>query len=176
MNRIILSRPLARKLAELPKLYEETVGVLFANINNGIEFYSSLRLLGIGEPGEVTTDREYTKVANTIIDNDRDAITREFHTHSRGTVQKYRSYYAEKFSRGDLKYISKRDIGYAHFLVTPETIRLVERTQNGIEERGFEVMDFTRQDEWNQYFVDTFEFYRKKLGIPRKSSSVHLLH
>ena len=81
-------------------------------------------MTGVGSEGHVQAEPERIEVANEFFRKNPDYKLVKFHTHSVGTIERFGSYYARHFSKGDIKGIQehlRHDRDFIAMLVTPET-------------------------------------------------------
>jgi hypothetical protein len=120
---VLITKNLEAKLDSLPDLKEEVSGVLLYREKNGCCVVEYIFLTGADEEGYVDIRSERADIINEFFKMNPDYNYVEFHTHSRGTIEKYGQHYARNFSPGDLKVLrdkSDNSSDYMSMLITPE--------------------------------------------------------
>ncbi len=160
---VLISKGLEAQLDSLTSLGEEVSGVLFYREQNGCCVVENMFLTGGDEAGYVDIRSERADIVNEFLKVNPDYNYVEFHTHSRGTVEKYGQHYARAFSEGDMGAFQEKlnnSIDYMSMLVTPETKILY-----GINSPNFvSVEDFVGYREREQEISEALNVIAKNLG------------
>jgi hypothetical protein len=92
----------------------------------------ALFMTGVGSAGHVQAQPDRMEVANELFRRNPDYRFVKFHTHSKGTIEKFGDYYAKHFSQGDIDGIKEQlryDRDFIAMLVTPK-IKLLSGIDN----------------------------------------------
>lgn len=124
MTRIVLlPRNLESKLDNLTELVEEVNGILLYRPRVNECLLEAMFITGLGTEGHVISEQKRIELANQFFKKNPNYKFVRFHTHSKGTIKKYSSYFAKHFSQGDIDSIKeqlKLDRTFIAMLVTPE--------------------------------------------------------
>lgn len=121
---VILPRELEHRLNNLTNLVEEVDGTLLYRRLEDYCLIDSIFMMGVGKEGHVQAQPERIKIANEFFKRNPDYRFVKFHTHSKGTIDKFGQYYATNFSAGDIdtfKDMLEDDKEFMAMLVTPTT-------------------------------------------------------
>ncbi|HTY44189.1 MAG TPA: hypothetical protein VMC80_03025, partial [Patescibacteria group bacterium] len=94
---VVLPREIDRRLDNLTGLIEEVNGILLYRSAGEYCPIEQSFMLGVGSAGEVEPQRDRIEVANEFFRRNRDYKFVRFHTHSKGTIEKYGNYYSQNF-------------------------------------------------------------------------------
>lgn len=122
-RKVLLPREISKKLTDLTRLVEEVNGILLYRRRGIYCFIDALFITGTGIAGHVDALLERVKIINEFFRVNSDYQFIKFHTHSKGTIEKFGQYFAKNFSREDINYIKKQlkhNRDYIEMLVTPE--------------------------------------------------------
>ena len=123
-RKVLLPRELDGRLSNLTELTEEVDGILLYRRQDDFCPIEALFMTGVGSAGHVQAQPERMEVANEFFRRNPNYQFVKFHTHSKGTIERFGQYYARHFSQGDIDGI-KEQLGYDKnfmvMLVTPET-------------------------------------------------------
>lgn len=120
---IVLTKDIESRLDTLPMTREEVNGILLYRQRGEYCPIDKCFIMGIGNEGLVTYQKDRIKVANEFLRRNKDYHYVMFHTHTMGTIRRHGDYFARNFSRDDIDEFRRigfdaNDIG---MLVTPET-------------------------------------------------------
>ncbi|MGV8086247.1 MAG: hypothetical protein ACP5N1_01325 [Candidatus Woesearchaeota archaeon] len=121
---VLLPNELDGRLDTLTNLVEEINGILLYRQNGIYCPIEALFMTGIGSAGHVQSQSDRMEIANEFFKRNPDYKFVKFHTHSRGTIEKFGSHYARHFSQGDIDGMKEQlryDKNFMAMLVTPET-------------------------------------------------------
>lgn len=121
---VILPGELEQRLNNLTNLVEEVDGVLLYRRLEDYCLIESIFMMGVGKEGHVQAQLERIKIANDFFRRNPDYRFVKFHTHSKGTIDKFGEYYATHFSEGDIdtfRDMLEDDKEFIAMLVTPTT-------------------------------------------------------
>lgn len=134
-NVVVLSKNHYEQITLATEINNEVTGVLIGGeeIINGDTYFTTnyVYVLGVGTAGSCLPEQRKIDVVNRIVkemNEEGKAYTMiQFHTHTKGTIEKYGEYYTDHFSSGDYNSFeaaereSERGI-YNHVLFTPTHI------------------------------------------------------
>lgn len=171
---IILPRVLDTKLDRLTELVEEVNGVLLFRSRGETCPLETLFVTGVGSgddsEGHVQSTQQGLDVINTFFREFPDYKFIKFHTHSKGTIERYGDYYARHFSSGDIEVYREQlreNRNFLALLATPETRLLM-----GIDNPTLSYATFEGQAECNRLVDEALERISERLGYdPRKTFS-----
>ena len=164
MSRIVvLPRNMERKLDKLTGLEQEVNGVLFYIEQGGYCPLETLFLTGVGTESHVQSQPERMEIVNEFLKGNPTYQFVKFHTHSKGTIEKFGEYYAQNFSQGDIEGMKRQLEHHRDFiamLVTPETKLL-----SGIDNPKLEVVDnFSGYQKKNKAVQSALNVIKRNLG------------
>lgn len=162
-RKVLLPRELEGRLDNLTALTEEVDGILLYRRQNDYCPIEALFMTGVGSAGHVQAQPERMEVANEFFRRNPDYQFIKFHTHSKGTIDRFGQYYARHFSQGDIDGIKEQlryDRDFMAMLVTPETKLL-----NGIANPELLVVnDFPRYQNRSQVVNQSLKVIAGNLG------------
>lgn len=123
-RKVLLPRNLERRLDNLIGLTEEINGILLYRRQMDYCPIEEIFITGVGSVGHVQAQPERMEIANEFFRRNPDYRFIKFHTHSKGTIERFGQYYAMHFSQADISGIEeqlKYDREFMAMLVTPET-------------------------------------------------------
>ena len=138
-RQVFLPRDMETKLNTLTGLVEEVNGILLYRPKGDCCPLEALFMTGIGSEGHVRSAPKRMEIVNEFFSKNPDYRFIKFHTHSKGTIEKFGNHYAQHFSQGDFDGIQeqlKHDRDFMAMLATPETKILY-----GIDEPELIVVD-----------------------------------
>ena len=122
-RKVLLPREIDGRLNNLTGLVEEVDGIHLYRRQGDYCPIEALFMTGVGSAGHVQAQPDRMEVANEFFRRNPDYQFVKFHTHSKGTIERFGDYYARHFSQGDIDGI-KEQLGYDRdfiaMLVTPE--------------------------------------------------------
>lgn len=122
-RKVLLPREIEKRLDNLTGLVEEVDGILLYRKQGNYCPLESLFMTGVGSEGHVQAQTDRMEVANEFFRRNPDYQFVKFHTHSKGTIERFGEYYARHFSQGDIDGIKEQiryDGDFMAMLVTPE--------------------------------------------------------
>ena len=123
-RQVLLPRELESRWDNLTGLVQEVDGILLYRSQIDYCLLETLFVTGVGTEGHVQALPERIEIANEFFQRNPDYRFVKFHTHSKGTINKFGQYYANHFSQGDIDGIKnqlKEDRDFIALLITPET-------------------------------------------------------
>ncbi len=160
---IFLPTELSTKLDALTELKQETCGILLYRPTNNLCPLESMFITGVGTEGHVQSSEDRVKISNAFFEHNPDYRFVKFHTHSRGTIEKYGSYFATHFSQEDIDGIKqqlKLDKDYISLLATPKT-----KIVCGMDNPQLQIGDpLNRYKNRNEPLGRAFEIVARNLG------------
>ncbi|MFH1212035.1 MAG: hypothetical protein V1659_03850 [Candidatus Woesearchaeota archaeon] len=122
-RKVLLPKEIDARLDGLSGLIEEVDGILLYRRQGDYCPVEALFMTGVGSAGHVQAQPARIQVANEFFRQNPSYQFVKFHTHSKGTIDKFGQYYSRHFSRGDIDAIKeqlKHDRDFMAMLVTPE--------------------------------------------------------
>ena len=122
-RKVLLPREIDGRLDNLTGLVEEVDGILLYRRQGDYCPIEALFMTGVGSAGHVQAQPDRMEVANEFFRRNPDYQFVKFHTHSKGTIERFGDYYARHFSQGDVDGIKEQlryDRDFMAMLVTPE--------------------------------------------------------
>ncbi len=123
-RKVLLPKEIEGRLIALTPLTQEVDGILLYRKRNDYCSVEALFMTGVGSVGHVQAEPERVEVANEFFKRNSEYQFIKFHTHSRGTIERFGQYYARHFSQGDIDGMQEHlraDRDFMAMLVTPET-------------------------------------------------------
>jgi len=162
-RKVLLPREIDGRLDNLTGLVEEVDGILLYRRQGDYCPIEALFMTGVGSAGHVQAQPDRMEVANEFFERNPGYQFVKFHTHSKGTIERFGDYYARHFSQGDIDGI-KEQLGYDRdfmaMLVTPETKLL-----SGIDNPELVVVnDFPGYQNRSQAVSQSLKVIAGKLG------------
>jgi len=121
---VLLPIGISKRLDVLAGLNEEVNGILLYESQGDSCPIKKLFMLGVGSEGSVWAQQDRLEVADEFLRRYTTYNYVRFHTHSKGTIEKFGDYYAWHFSEEDIKIIGTRlksNEDFIAMLVTPRT-------------------------------------------------------
>jgi hypothetical protein len=123
-RKVILHPALDVKLTGLADLNEETDGILLYTRHGEICPITGIFMTGVGTAGHVKSAPERIEIAIEFFRANPAYQCAKFHTHSKGTIERFGRHYASHFSPEDTEIMRdqmRADRDFMALLVTPET-------------------------------------------------------
>lgn len=123
-RRVLLPSEIEKRLNDLTGLMQEVNGILLYRRQKDDCPLEAVFMTGVGCEGDVQANPQRMVVANEFFRRNSDYQFVKFHTHSKGTIEKFGDYYARHFSQGDINGIKeqlKEDRNFMAMLITPKT-------------------------------------------------------
>lgn len=123
-RKVLLPREIESRLDNLTGLVEEVSGILLYRRQGEYCQIEATFMTGVGHEGHVQSSQEHMDVANEFFRRNPDYQFVKFHTHSKGTIDRFGDYYARHFSQRDIDGIKEQlssDRDFMAMLITPET-------------------------------------------------------
>ena len=162
-RKVLLPRKIDRKLDNLTGLVEEINGILLYRRQGDYCPIEALFMTGVGSMDHVQAQSDRMEVANEFFSRNPDYQFVKFHTHSKGTIERFGEYYARHFSRGDIDGIKEQlqyNRNFMAMLVTPE-IKLL----SGIDNPKLVIVnDFSRYKSRSQAVNQSLKAIAENLG------------
>ncbi len=121
---VLLPKELEQRLVSLANLKSEVNGVLLYRPKEEYCPIETIFITGKGTEGHVSSTPERMAIVNEFFEKNPEYNFVKFHTHSKGTIEKFGEYYARNFSEADLEGFKehfKENKTYIGMLITPET-------------------------------------------------------
>ena len=121
---VLLPRDIEGRLNNFTELTQEVDGILLYRRQGDYCPLEQIFMTGVGTEGHVQAHPERMEVANEFFRRNPDYQFVKFHTHSKGTIERFGHYYARHFSQGDIDGIKEQlrdNRNFMAMLVTPET-------------------------------------------------------
>lgn len=123
-RKVLLPREIESRLDSLTGLVEEVNGILLYRQQKDYCPIEATFMTGVGNEGHVQSTSDRMEIANEFFKRNPDYQFVKFHTHSKGTIDKFGDHYARHFSQGDIDGIKEQlshDRDFMAMLITPET-------------------------------------------------------
>lgn len=123
--KVFLPEKFRDSLVDNASRYKEEIAGFFICRKAGRD-YTALKMVmtGVGDEQSVDPSSRKYDALNELLNKHKKYEYVDFHTHSRGTINKYGDGYGKDWSRGDIDNFERASDGYIGMLFTPDTIKI----------------------------------------------------